>query len=136
MMGKKSRTKGLDFERWVAKRMREKFPEAKRGLQSREGDEAPDVDGTPWFIECKRYAKKVDLGAAMAQVLAAKDQRPAIVVWRVDHGKPQVSVPMDPTADMLLPISLDWYTAGSWQPFYGGYTFIVTVPFEDWFAQL
>lgn len=49
-----SRTKGLAFEREIARRMRPFYPEAKRGLQYQAGDYAPDVMGTPYYIECKR----------------------------------------------------------------------------------
>lgn len=52
---RRSRQKGVDFERLVAKTLRRFFPEARRLFgQSREGDEVPDVGGTPFWIECAK----------------------------------------------------------------------------------
>lgn len=66
-MGKSQRDKGHGFERRVAKDLREFWPEAKRGFQTRGGtSEAPDVDGTPFFVECKAH-KRVDRDKAMTQ---------------------------------------------------------------------
>ena len=71
-MGKASRDKGHNFERWVAKQLREIWPDAKRGFQTRGGTaEEPDVKGCgPFAIECKAH-KKVDRVAAFDQMAAA-----------------------------------------------------------------
>ena len=53
-MGKYQRTKGHNFERWVAKALRIFYPDAKRGFQTRGGGaEEADVINTPFHIECK-----------------------------------------------------------------------------------
>ena len=52
------RAKGHAFERQVAKDMREFYPEAKRGFQTRGGGkEQADVIGTPFQLECKHHAE-------------------------------------------------------------------------------
>jgi Holliday junction resolvase len=65
------RTKGHNFERQIAGMLRELFPEARRGFQSRGGTkEAPDVDGTPFYIECKK-GKRTNIKAAYRQAETA-----------------------------------------------------------------
>ena len=55
--GKLARNKGRAFEQLVARKLREIWPEAKRGYQARGGTaEAPDIQGTPFYIECKHGA--------------------------------------------------------------------------------
>ena len=57
-MGSKSRTKGRAYEQRIARAYRERGYEAKRGWQSREGDDDPDVVlNIPLWIECKHHAK-------------------------------------------------------------------------------
>jgi Holliday junction resolvase len=87
MGGKASRRKGAGFERDLAKRWRDNglFPEAKRGLmQSRCAREAPDVEGTPYWVEAK-CGKKPRLYAAFDQAAAATDGRPLLVVAKRDR---------------------------------------------------
>ena len=84
MGGKLSRNKGKAWEREIARRMRELgFPDAKRGWQSRAGTDAPDVDGTDWWIEAKHHIK-VNYRAALKQAVedstAAGDPRPPLVI--------------------------------------------------------
>jgi hypothetical protein len=55
MAGAHSRTKGASYERLIAQFYRALGFPAKRTLQSREGFEGADVQGTPWWVECKRY---------------------------------------------------------------------------------
>ena len=80
-----SRTKGHNFERVVASDLKQIFPEAKRGLAQARGNgrECPDVDGTPFHVECKR-GKRVSIRAALAQARAATDGRPLLIVVRED----------------------------------------------------
>ena len=67
MGGRASRRKGHDWERAVAKRLRAIFGTAvRRGWQSRDGAEQPDVDGSPWWVECKR-SKRPNIEAALVQ---------------------------------------------------------------------
>lgn len=88
-----SRRKGHSFERQVAAHLRDcGFDEAKRGLSQSRG-EGCDVDGTPYWIECKR-GKKVDIRAAILQARlgAANDKlhRPWVVVGKDDGDQPFV----------------------------------------------
>lgn len=85
MSGRRSRTKGASFERWVAKQLQPIFPGAKRGIgQARASDEVPDVQGTPWWIECKRH-KKPSIPAAWRQANEARDGRRIVVITKADY---------------------------------------------------
>jgi hypothetical protein len=90
-MGKMSRTKGASFEREIATTMRQVFPGARRGLgQARSAREVPDVDGTPYWIECKNHRRvniqkafaqaTTDTDAARAPVVVSKDLRTEVLV--------------------------------------------------------
>ncbi|KKN25513.1 hypothetical protein LCGC14_0884010 [marine sediment metagenome] len=53
--GKKNRSDGKRFEQETARALRRVFPDAKRLFgQSRDGNEVPDLGGTPYWIECGR----------------------------------------------------------------------------------
>ena len=80
-MGKSQRTKGHNFEREIARELREIFPDARRGLQYQDGSQCADVEGTPFHVECKRGIKP-NPRAAMEQALsdARKGQIPLDVV--------------------------------------------------------
>lgn len=87
-MSKSQRTKGHSWERKVASELRDLFPDARRGYQTRGGtSEAPDVDGTPWFIECK-VGKRPNIRAAMEQATTNTDGRPCLVVTKRDREEP------------------------------------------------
>ena len=85
-MGKASRTKGHGFEREAARDMQLVYPTAKRGIgQSRGGGaELPDVDGTPFHIECKRGVK-VNVRAALRQAQRDSQGRPVLVLVKEDR---------------------------------------------------
>lgn len=91
MGGSYSRRKGHNFERWVAAQFREHgFPDAKRGQQTRFGSDAPDVDGTPYWIECKVgkrvYPIRAFFQAQDARTLSrVNGNRPIIVVTKLDR---------------------------------------------------
>jgi hypothetical protein len=81
-MGARSRRKGAAFERWVANRFREVWPNAVRGVgQTQKGSTLCDVEGTPWNVECK-VGQRPNIYAAIAQSEAAKDERPWLIVAR------------------------------------------------------
>jgi hypothetical protein len=83
MGGKRSRDKGANYERDIARRWRESglFPEAKRGIgQTRAGGDVPDVDGTPFWVECKDRKSHSSLKAYFKQCAAATDGRTPLVV--------------------------------------------------------
>lgn len=84
--GKKSRRKGKSFEQEIARNLRDLYPEAKRGWQSRGGTkEAPDVDHTPFYIECKREVS-TNPKKAWHQANDGTDGRPAVSICKDDHG--------------------------------------------------
>lgn len=89
-MGKASRSKGQRGEREVAEALRTIYPDARRGFQSRAGDDAADVEGTPFWVEVKRVKRNESIRAALAQAAEATDGRPVVVVSRCD-GKPWVA---------------------------------------------
>jgi len=95
-MGAKSRTKGASYEREVANKMKAIWPDARRGGHDQAGPMGrPDVDGTPYWIEAKRYARvlRSTILAAHAQADAAanraSDDRPTLVVTRSDREQSQ-----------------------------------------------
>jgi hypothetical protein len=86
-MARKSIVKGKAFERDAAIALREVYPDARRGLvQARAGDEAPDVEGTPFWVECKVGAR-INAHAALQQATAATDGRPPLAICKPD-GNP------------------------------------------------
>lgn len=106
MGGKSSRTKGHDFERFVARLLRLSFPDARRGKQYTGGREA-DVEGTPFRIECKRLAD-VKLGDVKRALLQAEadaatwdDDRPCIAVHRTDREKALVTMRLSTAATII-----------------------------------
>lgn len=93
-----SRRKGASGEREAAALLRHIWPRARRGFQTRDGADQPDVDGTPWWVEVKR-AKRIQWVAALRQALHAisrgKDRRPPLVVGREDGGEWLVMLRLD-----------------------------------------
>ncbi len=93
-MSKLSRTKGAAFEREIANALKPIWPNARRGGHDQAGPHGrPDVDGSPYWIECKRYARVLRstvLGAFQQADAAAKragDPRPVLVVTRADKER-------------------------------------------------
>jgi hypothetical protein len=89
-----TRQKGANYERYVAHRLAEVWPDAKRGYQFRGGDEQPDVTGTPYHIEAK-HRQRVFIQRAMQQAVADSDGRPPVVVSRDNHGGDLVTMRLD-----------------------------------------
>ena len=86
MSGRRSRRKGAAFEREVSNLLKQIYPDARRGIgQARSGGEVADVEGTPWWVECKRK-KKCSIPAAWRQACEATDGRPCLVVAKDDGG--------------------------------------------------
>lgn len=89
-MGKSQRTKGHSWERELARQMRELFPDARRGMQSRDGSDAPDVEGTPFHVEAK-VGKLPNPRAALYQAIRdSRGRRPAVAVVKDDRCTPFV----------------------------------------------
>lgn len=86
--GRRSRTKGKVWERAVAALLRPIFgDQAKRGFQSRSGRDGCDVEGTPYWLECK-HGTLVNLRAALKQAIADTDGRVPVVVAKDDRSTP------------------------------------------------
>jgi len=96
--GRASRRKGVDFERQLARRFAEVFgrDQVRRGLQYRDGADAPDVIAPCLWIEAKR-GKQTNPRAALRQAAEASagkgywplavckdDQQPAFVVMELE----------------------------------------------------
>jgi hypothetical protein len=67
-LGRRSRTKGATYELVVAQRLREVFPNARRGIgQARSGGDVPDVEGCePWWAQTK-HGVRPNISAALEQ---------------------------------------------------------------------
>lgn len=90
------RRKGHSWERAVAAMLRPIFGDkVQRGFQTRGGGkEAPDVDGTPYHLECK-HGRLVNLRAAMAQAVRDTDGRIPVVVAKDDRTQPVALMLLD-----------------------------------------
>jgi len=89
MSGKLSRNKGATFERLIATELKEVHPGARRGVgQTQSAGNGADVEGTPFWIECK-HGKQPNIRAAYKQAIEARkeadDPRPVLVVSRRDR---------------------------------------------------
>jgi hypothetical protein len=100
--GKKNRAKGVTFERTFAKSIRDIWPNAKRLFgQAREGDECPDVGGTPFWLELGngKLALHVKLLQAMSDSKSCPNEQyqglpPVAVVNRPGIPEPIVGLPL------------------------------------------
>jgi hypothetical protein len=96
--GKRSRTKGHNFERWVVNQLQGIGIACERNIaQSRTAArEGCDVEGTDWWIECG-CGSSVDPRAKYAQARSdwhlapASDIRPIVVVTKRDRMEPLVT---------------------------------------------
>ena len=106
-MGKAERRKGHDFERKIARRFRELFPESKRGFQTRGGTaEEPDVIAGPFAIECK-HGKRPNIRAAYEQARSAPGVWP-IAITRKDRDVVLVTMGFDDFFDLIA----EWQERG------------------------
>lgn len=97
-----SRTKGHAFERLIANWFKQVYPNAKRGLQCRDGSEVCDVTGTPFWIECKRM-RKVNIEKAFDQACEdSKGEKPILVISKSDRGEILVSLDLKTLKDLLI----------------------------------
>jgi hypothetical protein len=103
-MGAMSRRKGASWERDVATTFRERgAASAKRGLgQARCARECADVEGLPWWVECKVGAR-LNVVAALRQAREASDGRVPIVVAKLDRCEPIVTLSLADFLDLVLP---------------------------------
>ncbi len=111
MSGLRSRTKGHNFERKIAALLRKHFPNVRRGQQADSAHHPPDVDGTPYYIECKKH-KRCNIQAAYEQAREGSmlehhktksSIRPPVAITQDDNGHILVT--------MTFPIFDDFLTA-------------------------
>ena len=96
-MGALSRRKGRRYEQTLVHLFREAMPgaEVRRGLQSRGGEEVPDVDCPVFWLEAKR-GKKPNVRAALRQAEAAAPQgRIPLAVIRDDRQEAFVALSLE-----------------------------------------
>lgn len=89
-MSKSERTKGLNFERWVARQLHRVYPEAKRNLtETQTGGQGVDLINTGAFaVQCKRlkrYAainriEEVNRPGYWPLLITKADNKPAMAV--------------------------------------------------------
>lgn len=88
MSGLRSRRKGASFERKIANTLKALWGNARRLGHAQSGngrveEGCPDVEGTPFFVECK-HGKKPNIPGAYKQAVEATDGRPPLVITRRD----------------------------------------------------
>lgn len=97
-MGKASRDKGKRGEIRARDLLRPIYPDAYRSANQAGSDACCDVEGTPWFVECKE-GKTHRIWAAVRQAVeardAAGDDRPIVVISHRTRGMTLAVVPMD-----------------------------------------
>ena len=135
--GKRSRAKGVAFERWVVRELQRIGLPAERNIaQSRTAArEGCDVEGSPWWIECKVGANPSyeaaflqAVGDQNTQAISARvrDVRPIVVVWRKDRHEAMATFGADETARWCRHVDGD---AAVWAPDAAP---LVTMRFADW----
>lgn len=81
---RRSQKRGSVFEREVANALKPLFPKARRAVgQTREGNEAPDVTGTPFWVECAKGSTNA-IHDKLRQGLEASKTSPS----EYENGKP------------------------------------------------
>lgn len=96
-MGKMQRQKGHDFERWVAKKLRKIFPNARRHLEYQDS-QAIGVDVTEcgaYLIQCKRGRKYSSLSAIEEVQVCPIEGGIPILVTKGDNKEPLVAMPFE-----------------------------------------
>lgn len=103
MSGSKSRNKGRAYEQKIAREYRDLGHEARRGWQSRQGDDEPDVilESNPEvWIECKHHARGGLAFRTMEQAeKAAKPDAFIVLHLKETHGEELVCLRKE-----------DWYS--------------------------
>ena len=102
-MGAHSRRKGRRYEQELVHLVRDAMPGAdvRRGLQSRGGEEVPDVDCPVFWLEAKR-GKKPNVRAALRQATeAASKGRIPLAVVRDDRAEAFVALSLDDFLELV-----------------------------------
>jgi len=108
MSGLRSRRKGHSFEREMAIRFRDVFGDkVRRGLQSRSGEEVPDVETPMFWIECKR-GKRTNPKAALKQAISdcGNKGKIPIAICRDDREDATVMIGLEDFIDLAS----EWWT--------------------------
>lgn len=95
MGGKASRTKGHSFERWVSKKIRGIFPQAKRKLEY-QTEEAKGIDvenAGPYLIQCKRGKRYASLRAIQEVQIDPIDGGIPVLITKGDHQEALAAIP-------------------------------------------
>jgi len=94
--GKRSRTKGHSFERQMANMFTSiGFPDARRGIQYRDGAECPDVMNIEdVWVECKVGARP-NIKGAMEQATKACGSMKPIAITKWDRGPTYVTMNLE-----------------------------------------
>ena len=103
MSGAMSRRKGAAFERATVHRFREVMPDAdvRRGLQSRSGEDAADVECPVFWVESKRH-RRTNIRAALRQAVeAAPKGRIPIAVCKDDRETATVTMLLDDFLELV-----------------------------------
>lgn len=98
------RTKGHAFERKVAKDLREIFPDAKRGFQTRGGgkEQADVINTGPFHIECKHKKNPDPLAAyCQAESDAIGTGREPVAIVKTNRREPVVVMRLGVVTDLL-----------------------------------
>jgi len=101
--GRSSRRKGHDYERAVARDLREVFGgDVRRGLQFRDGADAPDVVAPCFWVECKR-GKRTNPNAALRQATEASDGKGLwpVAVCKNDNEPATVTMSFEDFLDLV-----------------------------------
>ena len=103
MTGTMSRRKGARFEREMVHRFREAMPgaEVRRGLQSRGGEEVPDVDCPVFWLELKRGRKPNIRGALRQAIGDAPKGRIPVAIVRDDHAEATVTLLLEDFLELV-----------------------------------
>lgn len=126
------RSKGHNFERLVAARCRAHWPDARRGLQGRDGGDAPDVDGVPhWWIETKIGAPAKSPEKALRQ--AEYDSRRELV-RRERAGQPPQILQAVAVCKIDRHEPMAYLRLGTLHPASPKPQTMVCISFDDWLA--
>ena len=103
MSGRASRRKGHDFERAMARELREVFgDDVRRGMQFRDGTDAADVVAPCFWIECKR-GKRTSPVAALNQATEASNGKGLwpIAICKNDNEPATVTMSLEDFLDLV-----------------------------------
>ena len=108
-MSKSQRTKGHNFERWCANKLRTVFPNAMRNVtESQTGGQGVDLINTGAFaIQCKRYAKYAPI--AKIQEVNAPGYWPMLIT-KGDRSRAMAVLPLDALIAILEDVGVAYET--------------------------